>query len=472
MSQMKPYCFKCGAELDPEAIYCPECGRLQRSMVVRAVEPAARSVPPVAPPGQPSYSEEPQYPDPSHHQQQAEQHPDQHEPFDEQGWDQAGGGQPASDESAEEEARVYAQRTYPGQQPYSEQPYPAQEYPQQPYHAHEDAYATPENGYDAGDDDAHVAREETYAIPDAGHQDYPGGQYSADEYSSQGYATSEAHDQPYDYAAPQSEAHDQPYDYVAPQSEAHDQPYDYAAPQSEAHDRPYDYAAPQSEAHDQPYGYHAPQYAAPDQAYPYQGYYSSAEDASDGGDPYRLEPWQSAPPRQGSNVVRIVAIAGLGLLGLFAVGLLIGHLISGPSTSDNTTPAAQQSTLPTVAPTAPAAQQPTASAAPSTTPVQGAGSANFRVLNSSIPSRCSSRQGCPVQVTLKNNGGNGGGTVTVTLNDDGGNGSPIATYSGPIPTTDAGQTVTVNGYATGDRLPQYLIGGGLVGISKVDVKNG
>jgi hypothetical protein len=428
MSQMKPYCFKCGAELDPEAIYCPECGRLQRSMVVRAVEPAARSVPPVAPPGQPSYSEEPQYPDPSHHQQQAEQHPDQHEPYDEQGWDQAGGGQPASEEDAEAEARVYAQRTYPGQQPYGEQPYPAQEYPQQPYHAHEDAYATPENGYDAGHEDPQVAREETYAIPDAGHQDYQGGQYSADEYSSQGYATGEAHDQQYDYAAPQSEAHDQQYDY------------------------------------------NAPQYAAPDQAYPYQGYYSGAEDSSDAGDPYRLEPWQSAPPRQGSNVVRIVAIAGLGLLGLFAVGLLIGHLISGPSSPDNTTPAAQQSTLPTVAPTAPSAQQPSASAAPSTSPVQGAGTAKFVQLNSTIPGgHCTSKQGCPVQVTLKNNGGNGSGTVTVTLNDDGGN--PIAAFSGPIPATDGGATVTVDGYATGDHLSAYLVSGGFVHIARVDIKN-
>ena len=46
MSQMKPYCFKCGAELEPEAIYCPECGRLQRSMVVRSVDPNDQGAPP------------------------------------------------------------------------------------------------------------------------------------------------------------------------------------------------------------------------------------------------------------------------------------------------------------------------------------------------------------------------------------------------------------------------------------------
>lgn len=47
MSQIKPYCFKCGAELEPDAIRCPHCGRLQRSMVVRDAGPAQ---PPVATP--------------------------------------------------------------------------------------------------------------------------------------------------------------------------------------------------------------------------------------------------------------------------------------------------------------------------------------------------------------------------------------------------------------------------------------
>src|SRR5690348_12308890 len=95
MSQMKPYCFKCGAELDPDAIYCPECGRLQRSMVVRAVDPNVAS-PPAAPyPG--SSHEQPyqfypgreaggaehvepaeQHPDP------APQHPDQQDPYAQQ----------------------------------------------------------------------------------------------------------------------------------------------------------------------------------------------------------------------------------------------------------------------------------------------------------------------------------------------------------------------------------------------------
>src|SRR5258707_15844398 len=46
MSQMKAYCFKCEAEMDPEAIVCPSCGRLQRSMVVKSVEQSPRDIAP------------------------------------------------------------------------------------------------------------------------------------------------------------------------------------------------------------------------------------------------------------------------------------------------------------------------------------------------------------------------------------------------------------------------------------------
>src|SRR5262249_6192454 len=92
MSQMKPYCFKCGAELEPDAIYCPECGRLQRSMVVRSVDPNA----PSAPSAQYSGSSHDQpyqfYPDreaaaaeqvePTEPPPAAgQQHPDQHDPY-------------------------------------------------------------------------------------------------------------------------------------------------------------------------------------------------------------------------------------------------------------------------------------------------------------------------------------------------------------------------------------------------------
>src|SRR5947209_17874673 len=63
MSQMKAYCFKCGAELDPEAIVCPSCGRLQRSMVVRSVE-AEPGAPAAAPEERPLYGPPPEAPPP------------------------------------------------------------------------------------------------------------------------------------------------------------------------------------------------------------------------------------------------------------------------------------------------------------------------------------------------------------------------------------------------------------------------
>src|SRR5215472_13648930 len=98
MSQMKPYCFKCGAELEPDAIYCPECGRLQRSMVVRAVEPG-QGAPPAPPPGkreeqpisfypnrdaQPAQPAEYQPDQSTYYPEAAPQHPDQRDPYAEQ----------------------------------------------------------------------------------------------------------------------------------------------------------------------------------------------------------------------------------------------------------------------------------------------------------------------------------------------------------------------------------------------------
>src|SRR5262249_12001905 len=87
--------------------YCPECGRLQRSMVVRAVEPGAPSAAPAPHPGSPH--DEPyqfypgreapapeqgapnadqsyQYPD------AARQHPDQPDPYAQQYTDHGGHG--------------------------------------------------------------------------------------------------------------------------------------------------------------------------------------------------------------------------------------------------------------------------------------------------------------------------------------------------------------------------------------------
>ena len=105
------------------------------------------------------------------------------------------------------------------------------------------------------------------------------------------------------------------------------------------------------------------------------------------------------------------------------------------------------------------------------TPDQGiVGNAKFQKVSSSIPAKCTTSQGCPIQVTLKNAGDRGSGTVTVTLTDDGG--AAVGTFTGPIPVTDAGGTVQVTGFANGDQLPAYLRSGGIVHITTVDVKNG
>jgi len=129
MSQMKPFCFKCGAELDPDAIHCPECGRLQRSMTVRAVDANA---PP--PPYSGSSQDQPYqfYPDREAPTQQAEpatqhpdaapQHPDQHDPYAQRYPEHAWGEEQQTDVYGERtpygeqgEDRVYAQQDY--QQP-------------------------------------------------------------------------------------------------------------------------------------------------------------------------------------------------------------------------------------------------------------------------------------------------------------------------------------------------------------------
>ena len=53
----------------------------------------------------------------------------------------------------------------------------------------------------------------------------------------------------------------------------------------------------------------------------------------------------------------------------------------------------------------------------------------------------------------------------------GGGGNTVATFSTQIPTTDAGATVDVTVYATGDKLPDYLKSGGTVYITNVTIKN-
>lgn len=73
---------------------------------------------------------------------------------------------------------------------------------------------------------------------------------------------------------------------------------------------------------------------------------------------------------------------------------------------------------------------------------------------------------------MKNNGDRGSGSVTVTLSDAPQNGNALATFTGPIPVTDAGGTAQVSGFANGDQLPSYLRSGGTVYITSVDIKSG
>ena len=169
------------------------------------------------------------------------------------------------------------------------------------------------------------------------------------------------------------------------------------------------------------------------------------------------------PPRR--SPVRGLALAGAGILGLFVIGLAIGHACSGGQPSS---PTSGLNPIVSVAPTqsAPssAAPTPSGSASPART-----GAASWARVSSDIPGgRCSTSQGCPVTGTFRNTGGRGGGTATFSLLDSGGN--VVGTYSAPLPVTDPGGTADVSGYANGGQLADYLRSGGLVTLS-VDVKS-
>ncbi len=476
MSQMKPYCFKCGAELDPEAIYCPECGRLQRSMVVRSVDPGAPSPPPPAhpnpsgqQPGQPDPRADPQYADHgwyAAHQTDAPAEPARgHEAW------AAEAGQPPYDERS---AQAPDQRH--GQQAYQEQGY------QDPTYQHQ--------GYDDQTHQAPAYQEESWADP--GHE-----AYRPETAPDQGQPEA-----PYGHQEPPYGHQEPPYGHQEPP---------YGQPEAQA---PYAHHAPaygvpgEAPEEQEPYSpepthpppsYSPPTYPPPraSAAEPYArsrpGYSSAAPYAAGGqaptapagggtygartpgrahaapGNPYAPTYQRGAAPESGgSNTVRLVALAAAGLLGLFLIGFGIGHLL-GVGGSGSPSAAPQQNEQPTAA----SSTQPSATPRTSPTPADGGitGNARFqRVSGPSIPGKCTVAQGCPVQLTLKNNGDRGSGTVTVTLND--GNDSMIATFSGPIPTTDAGATVQVSGFATGDQLGDYLRKGGTVYIKSTDIRNG
>src|SRR5262245_7915006 len=297
MSQMKPYCFKCGAELDPEAIYCPDCGRLQRSMVVRAAGsgppsvPPAQPVPPVPPQDSESYADQPQHPDESQpYAEQEEPQPGQQAASDARGWYPAGGGHQAAEPDPEDE-RVYAQRPFP-EQPYAGQPYPAQEYPEQPYQAPDDVYGA--------QGDTYTEESHGYVAPDPTHAPEEG------MYAPQEPATSEHGYQGQTY--PEQGYPEQSY----PEQSYPEQSY----PEQSYPEQSYSPGYPE-----QSYDYSGRQYVEPDQTSS-SGDYRGDHDAtySTLSDPYALEEWQRAPARRQPSWLRLAAIAVAGLTGLFLVG--------------------------------------------------------------------------------------------------------------------------------------------------------
>jgi zinc-ribbon domain len=480
MSQMKPYCFKCGAELDPEAIYCPECGRLQRSMVVRAVEPGATSPPPA------------QHPDTAH-EQPFQFYPDQEAPA----------AEPA--EAQPDQASHYPDSAW--HQPDQPDPHAQQQYADQGWQAgeqqdHESWAAEPEQYPEPAPEQYPEPAPEQYPepAPDAGdhvyaHQADPEPAPHEESWSESGYQ-GHGHEDPvgHDHAAtadPQPGYGHAEHAYEEPSAGQAQQPWQRAS--EEPHGRrepspappepprrpdtwqkrpePTAYPPPEPTAHPPP----EPIYSSPWAAAPGGGYRPYTPPTSRYGGP-PANPY--APPyrpdagdqRQGPGPLRIIALVAAGLLALFLVGFGIGHVLGVGSGSQAPSGAAPQRTA---EPSAAATTAPTATAAPTPTSGQGiVGNAKFARVSSTIPGRCTAAQGCPIQVTLKNNGERGSGSVTVTLSDAASGGNTLGTFTGPIPVTDAGATVQVTGFANGDQLPAYLRSGGTVYITSVDIRNG
>lgn len=537
MSQMKPYCFKCGAELDPEAIYCPECGRLQRSMVVRSVEPGAPSPGPARP--APAHEQPLQfYPDREApvHPDAGGQHPDQPDPYGDQRYDdehgnpswyrpeaapaEAGAAQPHEQDPWEGYQQPeqggdqgyaqhgYEDQTYASDQSWSEQghdPYGQQPVEHDPAAAPEAAYGQ-QDGY--GQHDGYGQRTDGYGQHDAYAQHDAYEQQTAEPQQHTGY------DEPTDNGTAHATEPERPSWYRDPEAEPEPPAPDAPAPPAWQEATHPTWQAPQRPSWQNPQG---PQPAEPEEEphaaasgptysssanLPGRGRFGppppgappppytprrsfgtmptpgavGAAGAAPAGNPYAppFTPGDGAGDRPGSSTVRLVALAAAGLLGLFLVGFGIGHLLGvggGPSSPSAAAPP------PTTAPSTAPSTQPTGTnpptSQPSAMPTTGTtitGNAKFVRTGASIPGKCTVSQGCPIQVALKNNGEAGSGAVTVTLTDDGGN--SIATANIPIPSTDAGQTATVNGFATGDGLGDYLRKGGIVHITGIDIQNG
>ena len=543
MSQMKPYCFKCGAELEPEAIYCPECGRLQRSMVVRSVDPNDQGAPPAPYSG--SSHEQPYqlYPDrdaaAAEHQGPAEQHPDaapqhpdQHDPYAQQhpeqdwrgGQHDAYGAQAPYTPTPPGGDQVYAQHDHDQQQPYGDQwtdsyqqGEAGQGHEASGYNGH-DPYAQHEQGHDQ-QDQGYAQQDQGYAQQDQGYarQDQSYGQHDqgygqqdqAYGQQDQGYGQ---HEQGYAQQDPAYGQHDPAY---GQQHQAHgqnDAAYDqhYAQPEEPAaaeaepeppswqrRTDPYTPSSPpppiyQRAAAPVPPVPPVPAPPAPAQP-PAEPMYRSAAPIPAGS---RLEPFNVPPPPSGGygpdtaaqpgpgryglqptsnpyalatydndaaygqpssrSPIRLIAIGGAILLGLFLIAFVAGQILGSRSGNNPSAATGPPTAQPTNASTNQPTSAPTATAAPTATPGQGiTGNAKFVRVSSTITGRCTTTTGCPASGTFKNTGEQGSGSVTFNITDQGGT-TTYATCTTPIPATDAGQTATASCNASGDALSQLF----------------
>jgi hypothetical protein len=147
--------------------------------------------------------------------------------------------------------------------------------------------------------------------------------------------------------------------------------------------------------------------------------------------PPRTEPWpqQRAPGR--FDVRKLLLLAGLLVLVIFAAGLTIGRLTSsGPTRTAGGQASNQQQ--------APAVVTPTPSPTPTPTP---SSAAHFVNVSWSIPgSRCSTANGCPASGVFRNQGperGEGTARFDVTSQDGA---TVYASCTAPIPAADPGAT--------------------------------
>ncbi|HSR22422.1 MAG TPA: hypothetical protein VLW53_02645, partial [Candidatus Eisenbacteria bacterium] len=442
------------------------CGRLQRSMVVRAVEPGAPSAPPAQRPG-PAHEQPYQfYPDReapaaepaegqpdqgSHYPDSAWQQPDQPDPYAEQQYTDQGwqtGEQARDSWAAEPEQHP---EPAPGDHVYAQQADAAASAPEQPWtgSAHEGYEQEEEPAHDyeaaAGDRPAYGHGEPAYEEPSAG-EVQPWQRASEAAY---GHAEPELAQPGHRAPEPAGPEPAQPGPGRQPDAWHPSQEPAYTPPEPI-----YSPSAPVSQG-----GAYRP-YTPPSSRY-------GGAAANPYAPPY--QPDAGDQPR-GPSPLRLIALAAAGLLGLFLIGFAVGHILGvGSSPPGPSAPAPGQTTQATGGPTTAPSRTP----GPSSTPDQGiVGNARFVRVSSSIPGRCTTSQGCPVQVTVKNNGERGSGSVTVTLSDAAQNGNTVATFTGPIPVTDAGATAQVTGFANGDQLPSYLRSGGTVYITSVDIKSG